>query len=148
MGRNAVLAVDGSEAAQNAVDYVRNAFEAEEYKVFVATVVPKVPDYMDRTLESHQDDVTDTLSGAGEEYTQDVVAELEASGFRATPLILQGHPGEELCRVCEERDADVAVMGRRGLGAVEELLLGSVSQFVVHHAPCPVTLVPGPGERS
>ena len=44
-------------------------------------------------------------------------------------------------------DADLLVVGSRGLGGFQGLLLGSVSQQVVHHAPCPIVIVPG-AERS
>ena len=44
-------------------------------------------------------------------------------------------------------DADLLVVGSRGLGGFQGLLLGSVSQQVAHHAPCPIVIVPG-AERS
>ncbi len=44
--------------------------------------------------------------------------------------------------VAEAEKADLLVMGRRGLGRVREVLLGSVSQKVLHHADCKVVIVP------
>jgi nucleotide-binding universal stress UspA family protein len=51
-------------------------------------------------------------------------------------------PGDVLCE--ESRGAAMLVVGARGHGAVGSLLLGSVSNFVVHHATCPVVIVPPP----
>jgi nucleotide-binding universal stress UspA family protein len=52
-----------------------------------------------------------------------------------------GNPGEEICEYARKTDVDSIIMGRRGRGEVRELLLGSVSQYVVHHTDLPVTLV-------
>jgi nucleotide-binding universal stress UspA family protein len=43
--------------------------------------------------------------------------------------------------VAETRQVDLIVMGARGLNPLQTLLLGSVSQAVIHHARCPVTVV-------
>lgn len=47
-------------------------------------------------------------------------------------------PGDVICRVAEEERAELVVMGTRGLGRLHRTLVGSVSDYVVHHAPCPV----------
>jgi len=52
----------------------------------------------------------------------------------------RGRAVEELVR--EAEDADLLVVGSRGLGSFDRLLLGSVSYQVVHHAACPVVIVP------
>lgn len=54
-------------------------------------------------------------------------------------LVEDGPPVE--CLVAEAKDADLLVVGARGLGGFERLLLGSVSQQLAHHAPCPVVIV-------
>jgi nucleotide-binding universal stress UspA family protein len=67
-----------------------------------------------------------------------------ASGVNVTPLVRRGHPADVL--VAEARDADLLVVGSRGLGGFRGLLLGSVSQQCAHHADCPVVIVPRPHE--
>ena len=49
-----------------------------------------------------------------------------------------GRPGEVLVKVAEEEDADVIVVGTRGHGKLRRAIMGTVSDYVTHHAPCPV----------
>ena len=55
----------------------------------------------------------------------------------------RGRPVDSILRVAEEEKADLIVMGSRGLGGAREVLLGSVSSGVLHHAACPVLIVRG-----
>jgi nucleotide-binding universal stress UspA family protein len=57
-----------------------------------------------------------------------------------TSRVRNGQPAEMLCREAEA--AVMLVVGSRGLGGFTGLLLGSVSQACVHHAPCPVLVLP------
>ena len=52
-----------------------------------------------------------------------------------------GYPGHEIVTYAQTSKADVVVMGSRGRSPVATLLLGSVSDYVVRHATCPVTIV-------
>ena len=52
-----------------------------------------------------------------------------------------GSPGREICAVAQTWNADTIVMGRRGHSGLNELILGSVSNYVFHHAPCSVHVV-------
>jgi nucleotide-binding universal stress UspA family protein len=65
-----------------------------------------------------------------------------ASGVTVTPVLEEGQPADVLC--AEAENADLLVVGSRGLGGFRGLLLGSVSQQCAHHAPCPVVVVPTP----
>lgn len=52
-----------------------------------------------------------------------------------------GHPAEEICRCADRVRPDLVVMGSRGRSTMRERLLGGVSEHVMRHAPCPVTVV-------
>lgn len=62
-------------------------------------------------------------------------------GIETEPRIEVGEPGVEICAVAGSIDADVVVVGSHGHGHMREMLLGSVSHYVIHHAPCPVLAI-------
>jgi nucleotide-binding universal stress UspA family protein len=65
--------------------------------------------------------------------------------------VIEGNPGIALCQLANEASADAIVMGSRGHGAIRRAVLGSVSDYVVRHSPCPVLIVGeeprGPGDK-
>jgi nucleotide-binding universal stress UspA family protein len=66
-------------------------------------------------------------------------------GVPVEAAAVEGHPALVLAEYA--KDADLLVVGSRGRGGFKALVLGSVSTAVVHHAPCPVVIVPTrPGE--
>lgn len=54
---------------------------------------------------------------------------------------LRGEPGVQICKLAKEWQADLIILGRRGRKGLSELLLGSVSNYVLHHAHCSVLVV-------
>jgi nucleotide-binding universal stress UspA family protein len=92
--------------------------------------VPAVPDWNDLLKE----------------YASDVLAEVEvaasADGVPVETVMLRGVAPDEIVRFADEREAEVVVIGCRGWGGVRRLLFGSVSSAVLHHAQCPVVVVP------
>lgn len=54
-----------------------------------------------------------------------------------------GEPSRMICDIARNWEADVIVIGRRGRQGISELLMGSVSNYVLHHAPCSVFTIQG-----
>lgn len=52
-----------------------------------------------------------------------------------------GNPGRTICNLAQTWSADLILVGSRGLTGVKEMFLGSVSNYVTHHAPCSVLIV-------
>lgn len=54
---------------------------------------------------------------------------------------IAGSSGKTICKLAKEWQADLIVIGRRGRSGLGEIILGSVSNYVLHHAPCSVLIV-------
>ncbi len=67
--------------------------------------------------------------------------EARTNGLEADGAVLQGDAAAEICDAA--RDATILVVGSHGWGSVKRLMFGSVSNAVLHHAPCPVLVVRG-----
>jgi nucleotide-binding universal stress UspA family protein len=71
-------------------------------------------------------------------------APLQATGVRYRAELRDGNPVSALVAVADEVDADLIVVGSRGLGGFPELLLGSTSTQLAQHSGRPVVIVPQP----
>ena len=78
------------------------------------------------------------LAEAGEELERTAAALTTA---KIDKRIEVGDVAGTICRVAADLHTDVIVVGSHGRGAIERILLGSVSEQVVRHAPCPVLVV-------
>ncbi len=63
------------------------------------------------------------------------------AGASATILQTTGSPGRVLCETARAQGADLMMVGRRGLVGMQEIFLGSTSNYVLHHAPCSVLVI-------
>lgn len=75
------------------------------------------------------------------ESTADLKALDDLLEIRATHLVEVGDAGPTICRIAGQVESDVIVIGSHGHGWLQRVLLGSVSQHVVRHAPCAVFVV-------
>lgn len=89
----------------------------------------------------------DTLQQEAEELLEEQAQRIRAAGATLTEAHLrEGRAAEEITSLAEELEVDLVMVGSRGAGAVERLVTGSVSEGVVHLAPCPVLVMRGGGE--
>ncbi len=138
MFKKILLGVDGSryslQAAEAAASLARN-LGADLHLVVVHGTVPA---YL--TESNFQEAVTARLQESRGVMQKALDAVGEISGNLRTE-ILEGSAAEVILRVAESDGSDLIVMGSRGRGTLQGLLLGSQSQKVLQHAPCPVMIV-------
>lgn len=80
----------------------------------------------------------DQLRADREPRLLEIVERARARGVESTFLLWTGEPGDGIIAAAEAENADLIVVGTRGLARAGRWLLGSVSDHVVHHAVCPV----------
>ena len=80
----------------------------------------------------------------GIKFLQQRNREAKAVGIKSEFIQLTGNPGREICKLANTWSADLILVGSRGLKGLKEMFLGSVSNYVTHHAPCSVLIVRTP----
>ncbi|MFC5177716.1 universal stress protein [Nocardioides taihuensis] len=128
-----VVGVDGSESSKHALRWAARQAELSRARLVAITAwhLPEIYGYVPR---DHAHDAETMLRGVVEEV-------LGASPpVPLEPRVVEGRPAAVLIEA--SRNADLIVLGTRGHGGFEGMLLGSVSQHCVHHAVCPVVVVP------
>ncbi len=80
---------------------------------------------------------------AGIEKLRSLTSEATAAGIPTEFTQNIGDPGKVICEIAKSWNADLIIIGRRGLRGLNEFLMGSTSNYVVHHAPCSVLTIQG-----
>jgi nucleotide-binding universal stress UspA family protein len=140
-----VVGTDGSEPSNAAVAEAIDLARRLDAKLIVAAVRPPVPDYLGEPL--YQERLSDELAYARRALDKARTL-VERAGVEAEYELLEGDPAKEVAKLAEARDADLVVVGTRGIGAVAGSLLGSVSAGVVRRSHRPVVVVREPMERA
>lgn len=130
--------IDGSQETREATDAVVNIVQKYGSSLVLLSVVeeqiasadePTVPDMM-----ASPEAIAQLLQKAQELFRE--------RGIEAQALERQGKPAFTICDVADEIDADLIIMGCRGMGLTEEGLADSVTYRVINLSPCPVLIVP------
>lgn len=129
-----LLAYDGSEGSRRAVETAVLLAERFSSRIIVVVAFPAYP----RIASPSKEDAKEIH--AARETGESLVAELTDRGIEAELDVLEGPAAEAIIRAAEARDADLIVVGSRGYGQFRGLLLGSVSDRVVHYAERPVLI--------
>lgn len=134
-----LLAVDGSDhalhATRKAAELAR-AIKPEELRIVVA--YDPIPLYLG---EPNLQIAITNRKGEAEAILAAAIKEVGKVPCEIHTEIIEGDNASAIIEVATTRGSDLIVMGSRGLGRLAGLLIGSISQKVVAHAPCPVLIV-------
>ena len=78
---------------------------------------------------------------AGAGILADGKKKVRAEGVQVETLLTEGHTVEEILKTAKKGEFDLIVIGARGISRIRGILIGSISDGVTRHAPCPVLVV-------
>lgn len=138
MFKKILAAVDGSQHGLKAACTAGELARRMAADLWIVTVFDPLPAYLG---EPYLQEAMSKRLGQAEKVLQEALEEIGSIPGKLSTETLEGPVAEAIIAVLQSRDIDLVVMGTRGLGRLSGLVLGSQSQKVVHHAPCPVLLV-------
>lgn len=143
-----LIATDGTKHSDSALDMLKKVRFGDGDKVRIISVIDMavpmaldiyggyIPDTTDleKVAREHGTRILADYAETVREYCKNCTAEIETD-------LLFGSPDSRIVEAAEQMNADLIVLGSHGYNAWERLLLGSVSDSVVRHAPCSVLVV-------
>ncbi|NPB00521.1 MAG: universal stress protein [Crenarchaeota archaeon] len=136
--RAILVAYDGSEIAKRAVSWaiqLAKALDAKLYVLYVVNVPPEVRAFLTAGT------ILNEALKSGMRILEQVKPELDKEGVRYELVVEIGDPGEKIVEFADKINADLIVMGHRGLSGIKKLLVGSVCDKVIKCSTKPVLVV-------
>ncbi len=137
MFKRIVVPVDGSEHSRKALDYAKALAEKFNSTIWLVHAFPQTSDLLGY---NEYEKLVARREAAGQKILDEAHAHL-GTDLDVREELLEEPATEAILNVAETRQADLIVMGTRGLGTLQGLLMGSVSNKVLHHAKCPVMII-------
>jgi nucleotide-binding universal stress UspA family protein len=139
-----VVGTDGSDTAREAVRQATELAKEIGAQVYVVSAYEPVPEGRLRAERKNvpddlqwsvnpREDVDATLNNAADAINE--------AGVKVETFSREGDPADAILDVAEEQNADLIVVGNKGMTGAKRFLLGSVPNKVSHHAPCSVLII-------
>ncbi|TGK34871.1 universal stress protein [Leptospira gomenensis] len=136
-----LVPVDGSESSKKALEMAIAIAKAANASLTILEVIEEfgpLPGYYEKAPEGK-----DRVKWIAEQRFEKIHSPLDESPdtIKWDRLVLEGYPADTIVETAAKGKYDMIVIGSRGLSAVGRFLVGSVSDRIVHHSPCSVTVV-------
>jgi len=139
-----VVGTDGSDTAKLAVREAAELAKSTGASLYVVSAYDPVPEsrLREERLEAPAD-IEHTVSPSEDvdATLAEAAREVERAGVQVRTFARQGEPADAILDVAEEENADLIVVGNKGMTGAKRFLLGSVPNKVSHHAPSSVLII-------
>jgi len=139
MFKKILLAYDGSEGANTALEVGINLAKIHAAELWALAVQEKLPRFSGTI-----DEVKEEKQFADEQYgrlLEAAKAKAKEAGIELQTLMKPGHPAQTIVAVAKEGKFDLVLVGHTGLSGVWAAFLGTTAEKVSRHAPCSVLIV-------
>jgi nucleotide-binding universal stress UspA family protein len=138
-----LIPVDGSPASLRAVKFAIEMVAQNPSTSLVLLHVQNIPaiELVGASEAAATDWLHEAAAQAAAKALKDAIGKSKDAGVAFQTLVRTGQTAEAIAQVAREEDVKQIVMGTRGLGPIQGLLLGSVATQVVHLAKVPITLI-------
>ena len=138
MFKRIIVALDGSEHSYRALEYARSLADCFDATLWLVHAFPHTSDLLGY---DDYEKLVAQREGTGQLILDEARRRLGETSLVVQEELIEEPAAEAVLAVAKIRQADLIVMGTRGRSSLQGLLLGSVSNKVIHHAACPVMLV-------
>jgi nucleotide-binding universal stress UspA family protein len=148
-----LVAVDRSERNKSVFDAAVSLAQTNNATLMLLHIIaedepgyPVMPTYAyypmvdDHNYELYQEKLTQYKQW-GLDFLQNLTQKATELGVKTEYTQLTGNPGRIICELAKNWSADLIIVGSRGLKGLKEMFLGSVSNYITHHAPCSVLIL-------
>ena len=153
--RNVMIPIDPSEHCERAFNwYFDNLYREGDEVIFVHVIEPvyNTPAFGMAMAApvSVYDDLNRVMEGEiqqGKKLGQKYLHLAKEKNVHSRAFLhIEARPGHSLVKSARDHRSNIIVMGNRGIGTLRRTFLGSVSDYVLHHAHIPVVIIPPPGD--
>jgi nucleotide-binding universal stress UspA family protein len=144
MSRSYLLATDASDSSQASAQFLQSFLPAEDTTIHLLYVINlfdqgKIREF---SFGLEAEELEKRHEQRARKEIEPRAEALNNQGFETTTEIVHGKPGPEICRHARERNVDGIFIGRGRHSRLGEMFQGSVSRYVVKHAPVSVIVTP------
>ncbi len=141
--KRVVVAVDGSEASREVIDYAVHYANREKdaemlFLHVVGTAMERGRQFVEASGIAEAPLIGEEVKAGVENFVREQIARSGRTVPMMSVSVVAGVPYDEIVRFAEDHDADIIMIGHRGMSNLARFFLGSVASKVVAHAPCSV----------
>jgi nucleotide-binding universal stress UspA family protein len=134
--KSILFATDGSKFSEAATDKAIDFAKSYGSELDVITVVDVTEEFMARAPGALEDLVKKAKS-----MVEDVKKKADSKGIKAESIVREGDAYKAIINIAKKQKVNAIIMGSHGRTGLKRLLMGSVTERVIGHAPCPVLVV-------